>query len=489
MRRECAPPLGGGVAESGTAVDLAQISLRQRVKRREPANSEVLPVGIEPRQVAFVVELLADAGGVEQSLVTLSEELVRRGCHVWLYSCQRVRRDNQYARALRKLGVDIASPPRTVAGIANVPAEVRDRLVSWALALLAPALGAVSLVDAVIRRRSVHRSLAGVRGRARELLARAIPYDRLRYRWLVRRVRRLRPDVLHVHGYGGGLVPEGGIEAARRSETPIVYTEHGVPWPDLCSRPALARTLEHVRVIIAVSAAAARGLAAYCGVRGEIRVIRHIVPDPWPGDGIPRQARPGGVTVTCVAMLRPPKGHAVLLAAAARTLEEHPGTRLVLVGDGPLRAALERQATGLGIGDRVVFVGAVDHSRVEEILVASDIFVLPSLCEPLGIAVIEAMALGLPVIATRAGGIPDLIDDRGTGLLVRPGDADSLAQALCEMIETPDLRVRLGGAARRRYEGGEFTARAVGDATLSAYGRAIEAFRQRLTVVCDDVSG
>jgi glycogen(starch) synthase len=123
---------------------------------------------------------------------------------------------------------------------------------------------------------------------------------------------------------------------------------------------------------------------------------------------------------------------------------------VLLVGDGPERPALEREVGRLGLGDRVRFLGFVPHDRVPAILTHADLLVLPSLYEELGTVLLEAMWVGLPIVASRTGGIPDVIEDGINGLLVPPGDPHTLAGAIDRVLGTPDLARRLAEAASQR---------------------------------------
>jgi glycosyltransferase involved in cell wall biosynthesis len=144
-----------------------------------------------------------------------------------------------------------------------------------------------------------------------------------------------------------------------------------------------------------------------------------------------------------VTRLKAPKD-GVTLARALRKLE--PGAyRAAIVGDGP-----DRTAVAAELGDAGELLGERDD--VAEQLARADVFVLSSRSEGLPMAILEAMAAGLPVVATAVGGIPELVADGETGLLVPPGDADALAEALRRLVADPELRRRLGDAARTRVE-------------------------------------
>lgn len=152
--------------------------------------------------------------------------------------------------------------------------------------------------------------------------------------------------------------------------------------------------------------------------------------------------------ITCVARLEPQKGHETLLRALA--LLDDLAWELVLVGEGSLRAYLMELACVLNIRERVNYLGA--RQDITAILRDTDIFVLPSLWEGLGIVVLEAGAAAVPVIASRVGGIPEMIIDKETGLLVPPGDTEALSHALRELLQNPARAREMGDAARARVE-------------------------------------
>lgn len=152
----------------------------------------------------------------------------------------------------------------------------------------------------------------------------------------------------------------------------------------------------------------------------------------------------GAPLLTIIARLTEQKGHRILLDALARP--DLAQAHLLVVGDGPLRAALERQALGLGLSARVRFVGA--RRDLGNILGATDVFVMPSFWEGLPLAMVLAMGAGLPVVATRVAGIPEVVHDGVTGLLVPPGDSSALGAALSRVVNDDPTRVLLGQAAR-----------------------------------------
>ena len=160
----------------------------------------------------------------------------------------------------------------------------------------------------------------------------------------------------------------------------------------------------------------------------------------------------------------------LLLAAAVRL--RHPA-HVVLAGDGPERRRLEELSRQLGLADRVTFLGFVDHDRVPALLRGADLLVMPSRYEELGTAMVEAMHSGVPVVATRTGGIPDVIRDGVSGLLVAPGDVDGLAGAIDRMLADPAQRRRWGERGRHRVA--EYRWDRLADRVLEVYGAAVSA--------------
>jgi glycosyltransferase involved in cell wall biosynthesis len=167
------------------------------------------------------------------------------------------------------------------------------------------------------------------------------------------------------------------------------------------------------------------------------------------------------------------KDQARLLDAAARLVDEHPGLRVVLVGDGPLEHELRAHAERLGLADATVFTGSRDD--VYALLPAFDLFALSSRFEGLPIALLEAMACGVPPVVTRVGGIPEVVTDGRDGVLVDPGDTEGLATALGKLLADPTRRHELATNAAERARAFDLAhavrrIEAVYDRALSTHG-------------------
>jgi glycosyltransferase involved in cell wall biosynthesis len=191
--------------------------------------------------------------------------------------------------------------------------------------------------------------------------------------------------------------------------------------------------------VVATSQAVARQV-----VDGAARVI-------YPGVAVPRDYPPAlrrraasEIILGTAGRLIELKGLEYLLHAMATLRGEFPGLRMEIAGSGPQRAKLEQMVEHLGLPGHVKFLGWVDD--LNTVLPRWDIFVMPSLEEGFGISALDAMAAGLPVVATRVGGVPELIEDGRTGWLVAPRDAEALASRLRLLVGNPEQRFNLGAA-------------------------------------------
>ena len=162
--------------------------------------------------------------------------------------------------------------------------------------------------------------------------------------------------------------------------------------------------------------------------------------------------RPEPLRVLTVGRIEPEKGHQVLLEALARLKRRNVPVRWTLVGDGSLRESVWRRAVELDLGSEVVLLGRVGQDRIRSCYLDAHVFCLPSLGEGVPVVLMEAMASGLPVVASEIMGIPELVEAGVSGLLVPPGRADALADAIEILAADPALCRRMGRAGRQRVE-------------------------------------
>ncbi|MDY0884062.1 glycosyltransferase family 4 protein [Dongia soli] len=174
--------------------------------------------------------------------------------------------------------------------------------------------------------------------------------------------------------------------------------------------------------------------------------LNSFVPAQHPASG-------GPLALLSVGRLHVQKGLDVLLQAMAKLPPQlRDACRLILVGDGPERGPLQELASQLGLSQLIEFRGWVDRAEIAAIYAAADLFVFPSRDEGMPNAVLEAMASGLPIVATRISGSEELVVEGGNGLLVEVDDAEALAAALGRLIENASLRMQMGHASRQRIE-------------------------------------
>lgn len=292
------------------------------------------------------------------------------------------------------------------------------------------------------------------------LVAKGLAADRLDPRGLVRLVallRRERIDLLHV-----GLSPVTqiwGHLARRLAGVPAMCAAiHVGDFADEPARRGVLRRLMLPRLdgVVALTEGHRRKLVQ--DFRLDPRRV-HAVPSgalPWDGTSLPGGRRalgiaPDGPLIGIVAVLKPYKAVDHFVRAAARVREVHPDAQFVVLGDGPERPALEQLAGQLGLEAAVTFLGHRDDA--DRILPLLDLQVLSSVhTEAFPRAIVEGMAVGLPVVATRVGFLDELVADRRTGRLVSPGDPGALAEAMLWVLADPDRARELGDAGRRHFE-------------------------------------
>ena len=280
---------------------------------------------------------------------------------------------------------------------------------------------------------------------------------------LVRFLRARRPDIVHTHLIHGDLY---GTLAAWLAGVPVVVsTKHN---DDAFRRNRFYAWLGRQAArrqdrIITISDHLARFSVEVEGMNADKITCIH-----YGLDGAAFRARvrdvasvraefgipAGAPLVGMVGRLTEQKGHVYLLHAWAQVTAALPEARLLLVGDGPLRGELQRRARDLGLGGCVIFAGR--REDVPRIMAALDVMTLPSLWEGFGLVLLEAMAVGRPIVASRVSAIPEIVVDGETGLLVPPRDADALAQALLALLRDPQRATEMGRRGQVRLEQ-EFT--------------------------------
>jgi len=287
---------------------------------------------------------------------------------------------------------------------------------------------------------------------------------------LFRVLRRVRPDIVHVNMPGpfdcsyGLPASIARLSGVRR----IVTTEH-LPMirPFAKARVIRAVHMSHVSRFITVSEDNRKHLHEKHGAPPEkIRVVLNGITDPGRCAGI-RETGTGQIDLLVAGALEERKGHRVILSA----MERLPGNiRLLIAGDGPMRGELESLLASGRYGGRVRLLGRVEE--MHDLMSRSHIVVVPSLMEATPYVILEAMAAARPVVASGVFGIPEQVEDGVTGILTRPGDDVSLADAILRLASDPEMMRRAGEAGRRRYEE-RFTLRMSVESTERIYDEVL----------------
>jgi glycosyltransferase involved in cell wall biosynthesis len=299
----------------------------------------------------------------------------------------------------------------------------------------------------------LHEGEPGAWEFSERLAATGVPVDEVRlardldpraFGRLANVIRGVRPELLHTHLVHADAY---GLLAGKLARVPVLAsTKHGFnSFRDSRAFTAGDRTIGRLAELhIAISCGLADYLAATEGFdRAAFEIVHYGIaagPEPLPPPAEPR--------LVCVGRLVPIKGHATLLQAFAEARRELPGLSLEIAGDGPLRSDLEVQAARLQLGDSARFAGRV--APVAPAYERAAVVVVPSLGEGFGMVALEAAERGRAVIASAVGGLPEIVEEGRTGLLVPPSDADALAQAIVVLASKPQRAAELGRAGRER---------------------------------------
>lgn len=267
---------------------------------------------------------------------------------------------------------------------------------------------------------------------------------------LYRLFRIFRPDVVHTHLYAlrYTLLPTLFCRIPVR-----VHTVHNVAQKEVDRVGKLVHWIAFRLgkvVPVSISREVANTVRAVYGRGIHTPVIYNGIPTKWfvSSAGQDNTKKEKDVVLLHVGRFAPQKNHLFLIEAFALAAKEHPTMQLWLVGDGPLRPAVEKAVVEVRLEGKVSFLGIRDD--VPKLLAASDVLVLSSDYEGVPLTVLEAMAAGKPVIATAVGGVPELVEDEVTGILVPPRNPEALARGILRLARDPDLRQRMGKAAQER---------------------------------------
>lgn len=288
-------------------------------------------------------------------------------------------------------------------------------------------------------------------------------------------------DLVHTHGVRANLVAR---MAGRAENVPVVTTFHSVLRYDysssseaLVARCLTRLTNNRTARFIAISGAVKDDLMAMGVAPDKIEVIYNgIDTSLFTPDNTPDRVRgklgiaPGQRVVAMVGRLHAVKGHVFLLQAARQIVAQHDEVVFLLVGEGPERQVIEKTIRELGLDGKVIMTGF--YPNISELYPLMDMLCLPSLMEGMGLVLLEAMHFGVPVVATQVGGIPEVIIDGESGLLVDPGNSQALAVAITWLLDSPDLQRKLITNGRQRAQ--EFTVESMVRHTERVYASLVQ---------------
>jgi glycosyltransferase involved in cell wall biosynthesis len=280
---------------------------------------------------------------------------------------------------------------------------------------------------------------------------------------LLETLARTRCCLFHLHGYGHPMVDAAAlILSILRS--PFVLTVHGIPRSPLYSGGRLSRLV--YRLYMAASRAILGRASSVTAVSKPlalevegilarpVRPVHNGPPARRGGGGVSFRARrsiPGWARIiACIGELHPRKGFHLAVKAMPKILEEEPRAFLVIAGEGGFGRVLERLAASLGVRDRVILVGRISEAEKSSLLSDASVVLVPSLIEPFGLVVLEAAAHGVPVVASNAGGLGEMLS--GYRFVVERGDVDAIAARVLELLRNPSAREESVGFLRRVLE-------------------------------------
>jgi glycosyltransferase involved in cell wall biosynthesis len=309
--------------------------------------------------------------------------------------------------------------------------------------------------DVAVSKRHVANALADLESAGVRVLGLKRTSARQVWAWwpLYRMLRRERVDVLHAHKFGSNL---WGTAVGRMARVPVIVAhEHtwsfqGKPWRRIGDREVIARGSS---AFIAVSREDRRRMIEVEGIDpDDVLFIPNGIPAPPPPSGADVRAELGiardAPLIGTVSVLRPQKALDVLLRATRILVDEFPGLRVLIAGEGDRRSALEELTRELGLEGNVLFLGV--RTDVPDVLEALDVAVSSSDFEGSPLSVMEYMEAARPIVATRVGGVPDLIDDGVHGRLVDPQQPAAFAAAVAELLRDPERAREIGRRAQQR---------------------------------------
>lgn len=286
-------------------------------------------------------------------------------------------------------------------------------------------------------------------------------------------IHQEKPALLHAHIWNP-MASKYAFPAKALTSIPLVITEHDpfhLPFPKNLYKKF---TLNFADAIITVSEANQQLInQLYPKQRHKTVTIHNGIEElPKPILETRRhtirkeifQVGPETQVIFSAGTLHERKGYKYLISAYRKILQKFPNSKLIIAGEGPERAALEKLIKNLDLGKRVMLLG--QSNNIPELLASANLFVLPSLKEAFGLAILEAMQAGLPVVASQVGGIPEILD-KNLGIMVEPANKNELIKAISKLLSHPELMKKMGQHGKKRSE--EFSAQKTANETSKLY--------------------
>jgi glycogen(starch) synthase len=261
--------------------------------------------------------------------------------------------------------------------------------------------------------------------------------------------RSFAPNLVHVNSFSPGVLFH--LDTASACPVPLLFTLHGDTYKQAVERNSLLdKTLRKAALVTACSAAAMersrqavgdlvfRSSVIYNGIE-----VPPLAPEPLP-------FHPS--RLLCLGRLAPEKRFHLALTALSLLSKRYPNVRLVIAGDGPTRTELERQTVELGLTNVVEFAGWIAPEKVPALINTATAVVMPSRKEGLPLVALEAALMARPIVATRVGGMPEVVVHQQTGLLVEPENSAELAEAIAYLLDRPEIATRMGQSGRQRTQ-------------------------------------
>jgi glycosyltransferase involved in cell wall biosynthesis len=428
-----------------------------------------------PGEIVRIYMLLTELqtiGGIESSLIPLVKQLKTMGKEVLIYVIKRIPIPNQNLTELRAANIQIIQPSEFAYRAVQFGLAHKSFLVRFLLLISSPVLVLLAGLDRLVQNESYRKIF---RSRIRNLerqFRRLLDFELYYYSRLRSSFRHKPPAIIHIHGWGCGEDPPGALRALSPLKFPIVFTEHNSPDPARL-RPIPDAPMNLADVLIAVSQAGKSGLIEVGLAKRPIQVIPYGVhPVKVPMEK-PRVARREFV-ITCLARFERQKRHGDLIEAMTHVILQLPDAKLLLAGKGSLWEKTRAQVSSCNLEKHVEFLGILHRLDFPDLFARTDVVVLASEWEGLPVALLEAMSAGKAIVATRAGGNPELVTDGENGLLMPIGDIPALGRALITLGQSDDLVRRMGECSRRKFELLGYTPHEAAKSTLEAYQLAVE---------------